>query len=182
MNYPWFKMYSAGILRGSMVQDMSLEQQGVWIRLLAFANEVRLRDGTLRFAIGKPMPHEYIANQIVVPVELLNEVILIATMDTNKLDGNHRIDIWEDGTIQITNWDRFQSSPKRNGNKPSDVAQDKVTWDSEHKEARDKSMAFRGGYKNPDDAKAGINAREFEETIKETNKKIVHESRILDVP
>lgn len=107
----WFKVDSTGWLRGSIRADMNREQRSIWIDLLAFANECKLRDGTFRFAPGKPMPREYIAQSIGVPLPLLNEVIAICQADKNINNPKHRVEVWDDGTVAITNWERYQSIP-----------------------------------------------------------------------
>ena len=169
MGYPWFKVYSAGVLRGSMVEDMDFAQQGIWWRFLAFVSELRERDGICRFAEGKPMPREFIANQTGVPLDLLNEVIEIACRDKNRLDDKHRIEIWEDGTIVVTNWDRFQGDVskqvgKATGYADADEARGKPS-DEESKTLRGKSLTRKMAYLHPEDARVGIQAKSFDTAI-----------------
>lgn len=185
MAYPWFKVYSAGVLRGSMVQDMDFAQQGIWWRLLAFVSELRERDGICRFAEGKPMPREFISNQTGVPVALLNEVIEIACRDENRLDDRHRIDIWDDGTVQITNWDRFQGDVAKQVGKATkyedaDGGLGTVRGkpnDRESKELRGKSLARKLGYAYPEDANVGIQAKTTEIEVERDIRKRIQEGQ-----
>jgi hypothetical protein len=71
-----------------------------------------MRDGTLRHAIGLPMSRSDIASQLHITENLLNETIDVCTKDQNINDSHHRIEIWGDGTIQITNWNEYQSVPE----------------------------------------------------------------------
>ena len=110
--WSWFKVETEGWLQGSIRMDLSPEQRGIWIDLLALASNTRLRDGTLRFAPGKPMPREWIASTLRVTVELLNSAIEACLADTNKHDNKHRIEIWKDGTIELTNFAMYQAIPE----------------------------------------------------------------------
>jgi len=110
--WAWFKVETEGWLQGSIRMDLSPEQRGVWIDLLALASDTRVRDGTLRFAPGKPMPREWIANTLRITVELLNSTLDACTNDKNKEDEKHRIEIWDDGTIELSNFAKYQSIPE----------------------------------------------------------------------
>lgn len=110
-SYPWFKVDTAGWIRGSIRADMTIEQRSVWIDLLAMAADCRPRDGTLRYAEGKPIPRGQIAQLLGIPLDLLNETIEICSEDKNRDNERHRIEVWEDGTIQIVNWEHYQHVP-----------------------------------------------------------------------
>ena len=111
MAYPWFKVDTAGWIKGSIRIALTPEQRSVWIDLLALAADCRMRDGTLRFAEGKPMGRDYIANVLRIPLELLNTAIEACCDDRNVNDDRHRLEVWDDGTIEIVNWNRYQSIP-----------------------------------------------------------------------
>ena len=119
----WFKVDAAGWIRGSIRTNMTIEQRSVWIDLLAFASECRMRDGTMRFAEGKPMDIEYIANILRIPVSTLKDTIELCAADKNIDNDKHRIEVWADGTIQIANWEKYQSVPV---NKTRDDATSRV--------------------------------------------------------
>ena len=111
MTYPWFKVDTAGWLEGSIRVDLTAEQRSVWIDLLALASRLKLRDGTIRYSVDKPMPRGQIAAILNIPQDLLDSTIDICVLDTNKDNDQHRIEIWPDGTIQIVNWEKYQSTP-----------------------------------------------------------------------
>lgn len=110
-SFAWFKLDSKGWLDGSIRIQMTPDQRSVWADLLALANECRLRDGTLRFAEGLPMDRQWIADRLKISIELLNETIDVCVNDKNRNDNKHRIEIWNDGTIQIVNWEQYQEVP-----------------------------------------------------------------------
>jgi len=114
MSYNWFKMHSKGWLYGSIRQQLTIEERAVWADLLAFANECRER-GVIARAKGIPFTREYLAAQFDVSVELLNSTIAKCQADKNDTvagmpEGN-RLEVKPDGTIVITNWERYQAVP-----------------------------------------------------------------------
>ena len=106
--WAFHKIDTLGWLQGSIRIDMTSAQRGVWSDLIALASNTRMRDGTLRFAEDKPMPREYIANTLNITVEELNSCINVCIEDKNRDNTGHRIDIWEDGTIELMNFDKYQ--------------------------------------------------------------------------
>lgn len=114
MAYEWFKMHSKGWLDGSIRQQLTVEERSVWADLLAFANECRER-GTIARAKGIPFTREYLAARFDISVDLLNSTIAKCQADKNDTaagmpDGN-RLDVLEDGTMVISNWERYQAVP-----------------------------------------------------------------------
>lgn len=107
----WFKVHSAGILRGSLAGS-SHTIQIVWIKLLAIVNESRTRDGWLHFAPGQPMPHEFIATNCRVSVQELEEALQAFQNDKDN-GGRPRIEITPDGDIYLKNWEQYQGKPAR---------------------------------------------------------------------
>jgi len=142
-SYQWFKVDTAGWLEGSIRADLDMEQRGIWIDILALASRSRLRDGTLRFAEGKPMAREYIAATLQIPLEKLNKTIEICSEDKNAYDDKHRLEIWGDGTIQITNWERYQAVP---------LDKKRLPADDREQELAARRSAIKGAYKFPDEA------------------------------
>lgn len=110
MGMDWIKLYTGKWLYGSG-RTMTAEQRGVWADLLALAGETKFRDGTLRFDTDKPIPRSYISSLLRISLELLDTCLDIFSKDLNSDDGKPRISIWEDGTIELTNFERFQEVP-----------------------------------------------------------------------
>lgn len=108
----WIKLYTRKWIWGSG-RTMTPEKRGVWIDLLALAGESKLRDGTLRHDINQPMKKEWIASVLMLDMETLNSSLEAFKADINSDDGDARIKIWEDGTIQIVNWDKYQNKSEK---------------------------------------------------------------------
>lgn len=108
----WIKLYSRKWLFGSG-RAMTPEKRGVWVDLLALAAEAKLRDGTLRLDVGQPMGRDYIASVLMIDRQTLDACLAAYQADKNTDDGRGRIEIWEDGTIEITNWDKYQGMPEK---------------------------------------------------------------------
>jgi len=107
----WLKLYADSFLDGSVSVTMALDEQAVWVKLMCLASNCKVRDGTLRHGHGLPMPRAFIAERIQAPLEVLNRTIEICRQDRNEFDDRHRIEILEDGTIKLTNWDKYQNIP-----------------------------------------------------------------------
>ena len=56
----WVKIWTNGILRGSLSQSKDVVQL-VWIKLLCLMQESKFRNGRFEFAPGKPYPINFIA-------------------------------------------------------------------------------------------------------------------------
>lgn len=103
----WFRVYSDGILRGSLAAEKDTVQL-LWLKILSMANETRARDGFLRFAPGKPFSRQMIAETCHTTLEALNEAIEIYVHEAFS-DGVPRLQALEDGTLFITHWLKYQA-------------------------------------------------------------------------
>ncbi len=113
----WIKLSTYGILRGSIVAQLSLEEQAIWVKLLAFAGEQRDR-GIIRRSKGIPYSMADLASQLTVPEYLLISTIEKCTEDGNAEDPSlTRIMILDDGSILIGNWAKYQNRPLTDANK-----------------------------------------------------------------
>lgn len=153
--WSWFKVDTDGWLQGSIRLDLTPEQRGVWIDLLALASSTRLRDGTLRFAPDKPMPREWIANNLRISLEALNSTIEACQHDKNKEDGKNRIEVWKDGTIELTNFARYQSVPP-DKNRPIE--------DARARELRERRMVRQLTKQYPDEAQDSLGVNDVEKS------------------
>jgi len=106
----WIKVFTSKWLMGSG-RVMTAEKRGIWIDLLVLAGEAKLRDGSLRFDKGKPMSRHYISEILNLSEESLDSALVAFQSDINSDDGEARIKIWEDGTIVLTNFERYQATP-----------------------------------------------------------------------
>lgn len=110
----WLKLYTAKWLYGSG-RTMTAEKRGIWADLLALAAETKFRDGSLRFDVGQPMDLGYIAAVLRLPMDSLEAAIAAFKADINTDDGKSRVEVWDDGTIYLNNFERYQSVPDGKG-------------------------------------------------------------------
>ena len=110
----WLKLYTAKWLYGSG-RTMTAEKRGIWADLLALAAETKFRDGSLRFDVNQPMPLTYIAGVLMLDMESLKAAIACFKADVNMDDGKARVEVWEDGTIMLNNFERYQATPDGKG-------------------------------------------------------------------
>ena len=161
MGYDWLKLYSHGILRGSIIAQMTLEEQMVWVKLLCFASECRDR-GKIRRAKGIPFEREDLARLIGVSGALLNITIEKCVQDENADDPNTRIMILSDGSLEIANWERYQGTLPRDRKNSQ-----QVPLSLEDRQAAQQATAAKLGYLQPDAAERGMTARRFEDSKKD---------------
>lgn len=107
----WIKLYTGKWLYGSG-RTMTAEQRGVWMDILSLAAESKFRDGTLRFDTNQPMGRDYIASVLRLDRGILDACLAIFQKDMNTDNGKARVEIWEDGTIELTNFFRYQAIPE----------------------------------------------------------------------
>ena len=122
----WIKLWTRKWLWGSG-RNMTPEKRGVWIDILALAAEGKLRDGTLRFDVGQPMSRAWIAASLMIDPQSLDACLAAFQADLNADDSCPRISIWDDGTIQITNWERFQGKSDKVKSKETAIESGKET-------------------------------------------------------
>ncbi len=106
----WRKFYTKKWIYGS-IRLAKPEVRGTFADLMALAGESKMGDGTLRHDVGKPMNREWIASVLMIPIELLNATIKDGQKDKNVNDGRGRIEVWKDGTIELTNFKEYQDKP-----------------------------------------------------------------------
>lgn len=174
----WFKVYSKGILYGTTAMMSDLEQ-ATWFKMLSLANETKFRDGSLRFGENMPMTRAYLATLFHRSIEQLDSCIERYKNDVNIDNSTPRLVEWEDGTLFITNFEKYQAPPDYA--KPKQSRED-VPLAPEDKQASQQAAAARLGYLQPEAAKRGIVAKEFEQAIKKGNKqlgKVAQSSKVV---
>lgn len=158
----WFSIHTSGILRGSL-SNADDTVQLIWIKLMCMANEAKNpATGRLEFAPGQPYPISYISTICRKTEEEIKNALEMFKLDIS-IDGTPRISIDTDGTICLNNWVMYQ---KRFQHKDKDDNHNKPIMDKEHKDMQDKANAFKLAQKHPEDAKAGLEQKEFEDKIK----------------
>jgi len=127
--YPFIKWYPKNWLHGSIRFDCTPEERSVFVDLVNMANESRNR-GTIQANYKTPYPHKYIAEQLNIPVKLLNRCL-------QKFEEQERLHENEVG-ISITNFEYYQGLDTRKGRqRPGQVPPEQLPleplpkWDKE---------------------------------------------------
>lgn len=100
----WIKLYTHGILHGSVSYQLSEAQQAIWVKLLCMAGECN-RDGQISDNDGRPFPHSHIAREIGTSAELLENTLNLC-FDEGRIKE-------DDKGLHITNWTIYQSEYQR---------------------------------------------------------------------
>lgn len=96
----WIKLYTTECLRGSIRDELTVEERSVWFDLLLMAGDSRV-DGVICATRGKPYPHRRIAQMLDIPPSLLGTCLKKFTEQEK---------ITEDGDgIHITKWALYQA-------------------------------------------------------------------------
>ena len=100
----WVKLHVSGWLHGSIRWQLTPEERSVWADLIALAGQC-LRGGRIEDNDGRGFPRDYLANQLNIPLELLEQTI-------EKCQEEGRIELEKD-VIILTNWKSYQSEYER---------------------------------------------------------------------
>lgn len=100
----WVKIHIAGWLHGSIRWQLEPDERGVWADLIVWAGECMM-GGKICDNDGRPLPRDYIANQLNISQELLDRTIA-------KCRHEGRIEN-VDKVIIISNWTAYQSEYER---------------------------------------------------------------------
>ena len=101
---PWLKLWAVECLEGSIRYQLDAAGRGTWYDLLALAR-ICGQDGSICDRDHRPYPHDYIANRLNIPLDLLE-----STLANCKTEGRITVD---DTGIHITNWKVYQSEYER---------------------------------------------------------------------
>lgn len=107
---PWFKLYSAGVLGGSLRFDCTPEERSVFVDFLCLANESRNR-GWIQASKESSYPRTWLANHLNIDMELLERCLL-------KFEDQGRITNDERG-IFLTSFSYYQGLNTRKRGRPT---------------------------------------------------------------
>lgn len=144
--YPWIKLFAPKLIRGTMAGEPPIHV-GIFVKLLCLANESGYRDGRLLIPPDKPMSREYIASNLNIPLDDLNEAIKafkgeINQDPTSEHYGAARMQELDGGMLFITNFVDYQAKPDGKG-KRSETPRER--------ELRERKDLHRKSEKYPDE-------------------------------
>jgi len=98
----WIKLWTQETLYGTTSQELELDEQAIWFKLLALAGD-SVEPGKIEVAPGIPMTDEQIAGTVKAPLDVwLRTKQRLQAPDVDKIFIN-------EGIINIRNWDKYQS-------------------------------------------------------------------------
>ena len=98
----WIKLWTQETLYGTTSQELELDEQAIWFKLLALAGD-SVEPSKIEVAPGIPMTDEQIAGTIKAPLDVwLRTKQRLEAVDVDKIYIN-------EGIINIRNWDKYQS-------------------------------------------------------------------------
>ena len=127
MRRKWVKIWVDESITGTVRFDLTPAERSIWYDLIILAGACRV-PGQISSNETTPFPHDYIANLLQVPLDLL-QTTLKKLADTGRVSEN------ENG-IHITNWLKYQSEYDR---------QKKYRG---RKETQDKDKYLKGKYQD----------------------------------
>ena len=127
MRRKWVKIWVDESLTGTVRFDLTPAERSIWYDLIILAGACRV-PGQISSNETTPFPHDYIANLLQVPLDLL-QTTLKKLADTGRVSEN------ENG-IHIINWSKYQSEYDR---------QKKYRG---RKETQDKDKYIKGKYQD----------------------------------
>ena len=100
----WIKLHVTGWLHGSIRWQLTSEERGVWVDLMAWAGEIQ-KEGTICDNDGRALPRDFMANALNIKQILLDRVIAKCIHEGRLED--------EDGVLVLTNYEVYQSEYER---------------------------------------------------------------------
>lgn len=119
----WIKLWTQETLYGTTSQELELDEQAIWFKLLALAGD-SVEPGKIETAPAIPITDEQIAGILKAPLAVwLRTKQRLQDPDVGKISINK-------GIIHIKNWDKYQSDWQRIKKYPSQQPTRKPTNNS----------------------------------------------------
>ena len=145
----WIPLWVDKWLFGSTRIELSPEERGVWIDLIALASK---DDGYIRANQGCPYPLEQLAGMLIVPKEVLEKTI-------NKcLEPNvGKLEKLPDGTLKIKSWEKYELSKRHKRRIIFKSMSEKADHMSENEDAKRREEKIREEKKREDNNTLALN-------------------------
>ena len=89
----WVRLDCQGILHGSINYIFNLEEQAIFIKMIAMAEVYGPTPGVISDNESKPLPHEFIAHELHCPLETLESMLKKATSDNSIKENSIGIEL-----------------------------------------------------------------------------------------
>jgi hypothetical protein len=97
----WVKIDCNGVLRGSINYLLTLEEQAVWIKLIAYSEVCGGPAGCIQDNEGNALPREFLAMELHCTVDILNSMI-------EKMTKDKAISSNGGGVMKLVNFESYQ--------------------------------------------------------------------------
>lgn len=114
----WVRIDCAGLLHGSINWQLTLEEQAIWVKLIAYSEVCGGPAGMICDNDGRPLPHEFIAHECHCSVELLKSCLAKCQEEGRISENSHGIRITNFDIYQFTEYDRqkpYRDAKKKRG-------------------------------------------------------------------
>lgn len=102
----WVKMDCQGCLHGSINYQLALEEQAIWFKLIMYSAVCGGAAGFICDNDGRPMPKEYIAQELHCPLEILERTLKKCAEEGRIKVNSSGIEIINFNAYQFTEYDR----------------------------------------------------------------------------
>ncbi|MFC1904644.1 hypothetical protein ACFLXT_02655 [Chloroflexota bacterium] len=111
----WVKIDCAGLLHGSINWQLSLDEQAVWVKLIALSEVSGGPAGVICDNDLRPLPREFIAHECHCTTDLLDSCLSKCATEGRITENGNGIKITNFDAYQFTEYDR--QKPYRDKNK-----------------------------------------------------------------
>ena len=103
----WVKIDCNGILRGSVNWILTLEEQAVWVKMIAYSEVCGGQPGYIEDNDGRGLPREFLSHELHCPMEILESTIeKMVKNESVKVNGTGSIFLVHFADYQFTEYDR----------------------------------------------------------------------------
>jgi len=120
----WVKIDCNGILRGSINWILTLEEQAIWVKMIAYSEVCGGQSGSIQDNDGHGLPRDFLSHELHCPIEILESTI-------EKMQKNDSVEVNEAGVISLIHFNDYQfteydrQKPYREAKKERDTDPDK---------------------------------------------------------
>lgn len=102
----WVRLDCQGVLHGSINFIYKLEQQAVFLKMIAMAATYGNTPGVISDNSGNPLPHDFIAHELHCPIDVFESVLKIGIKENSLCENAHGIELINFKKYQFTEYDR----------------------------------------------------------------------------
>lgn len=102
----WVKIDCDGILRGSINWQLTLEEQMVWVKLIAYAEVSTGEPGFIQDNDRRALPHDFIAQELHCPLEVLESALTKCLAEGRVKENSSGIELVNFPIYQFCEYDR----------------------------------------------------------------------------